>query len=77
MNLPQIRLVRILQHPRAMLDRRARVRVALDAQPHKQPNLRVIALRQGMRGAAADRRDAPNNAVLQVLRMLHARRASL
>ena len=37
-HLAQVGLGRVARHPRAMLDRHAQMRVALDAQPGQQPD---------------------------------------
>src|SRR5262245_33961704 len=55
MNLTQVRLARIARHARAMLDRRARVRVALDAEAGEEANARAVRLRQRVGGARAHR----------------------
>src|SRR5205085_5175473 len=57
MHLPQIRGTGIFRDARAMLDRDARVRVALDAQPGQQPDEGLGKLRKTVQVAGMHRAD--------------------
>jgi hypothetical protein len=55
--LAEVRLLRIVAHPRKVLDRDAGVRVVGDSDPRDQPDAVAVLLAGAVAGAAADRDD--------------------
>ena len=56
-NLAQVGLGRIARHPRAVLDRNALMRVAVDAEPGHELDAVLVGFDQRVRRASADGRD--------------------
>jgi hypothetical protein len=57
MNLPKIRRMRRTCEPRAVLDRRAEMRIALDAAPGNEPNHELIGFAHRVARATTHRND--------------------
>ena len=57
MNLPQVRLVRIARHARAMLYRLPRVSIAVNAAPGDEQDAKLIRLAEAVGRTSADRDD--------------------